>query len=82
MLTNNAMNGDMDADLKSILIDEEVKQIKEENIETKKDLAAMKAKVSELKQMWRVHLSRAASASNTPSPKTLFTSLTGSDTSR
>ena len=41
MLTNNAMNGDMDADLKSILIDEEVKQIKEENIETKKDLAAM-----------------------------------------
>ena len=46
------------------------------------ELAAMKAKVSELKQMWRVHLSRGASASNTPSPKTLFTSLTGSDTSR
>ena len=77
MLTNNAMNGDMDADLKSILIDEEVKQIKEENIETKKDLAAMKAKVSELKQMWRAHLSRGAAASNTPSPKTLWKGVRG-----
>merc|ERR1711915_265403 len=56
MLKKNANNGDIDADLKTILIDQEVENIKKENHETKKDLQTLKTKVFDLKHMWRAHL--------------------------
>lgn len=81
MLKNNAINGDIDADLKTILIEEEVENIKKENQETKKDLLTLKTKVFDLKHMWRAHIQRTTlSSESKPSsvasaPKKLLTSL-------
>ena len=58
LLNNQALNGDIDADLRTVLLDEEAQRIKAENKETKKELKAMKHKVSELKQMWKAQLCR------------------------
>lgn len=92
LLNNQALNGDIDADLKTVLLDEEAQHIKAENKETKRELKAMKVKVSELKLMWKAHLGRAALApvSSEPrvvssGPKKLLSSLldgSGSDLSR
>ena len=42
LLNNQALNGDIDADLKTVLLDEEAQHIKAENKETKRELKAMK----------------------------------------
>ena len=78
MLNNKAVNGDMDADLKTLLIDEEVVNIKRENNETKRDLQVLKTKVFDLKQMWRTHIQRTtvtSPESKASAPKKLFNSL-------
>ena len=78
MLNNKAVNGDMDADLKTLLIDEEVVNIKRENNETKRDLQVLKTKVFDLKQMWKSHIQRSTMTlpeSKASAPKKLFNSL-------
>ena len=78
MLNNKAVNGDMDADLKTLLIDEEVVNIKRENNETKRDLQVLKTKVFDLKQMWKSHIQRTtvtSPESKASAPKKLFNSL-------
>ena len=50
------MNVGNDADLRNLLIDEEVENIKKENEETKKDLQVLKFKIFDLKQMWKTHI--------------------------
>ena len=78
MLNNKAVNGDMDADLKTLLIDEEVVNIKRENNETKRDLQVLKTKVFDLKHMWKSHIQRTtvtSPESKASAPKKLFNSL-------
>ena len=78
MLNNKAVNGDMDADLKTLLIDEEVVNIKRENNETKRDLQVLKTKVFDLKHMWKSHIQRTTVTlpeSKASAPKKLFNSL-------
>ena len=88
-LNNQALNGDIDADLRTVLLDEEAQRIKAENKETKKELKAVKHKVSELKQMWKAQLCRATAGPVSPEsrgPKKLLSSLldgsAGSDLTR
>lgn len=78
LLNNQALNGDIDADLRTVLLDEEAQRIKAENKETKKELKTMKHKVSELKQMWKAQLGRAIpgpASSEARGPKRLLSSL-------
>ena len=93
LLNNQALEGDIDADLRTVLLDEEAQRIKAENKETKKELKAMKQKVSELKQMWKAQLCRANAGPVSPEsravssgPKKLLSSLldgtAGSDLTR
>ena len=56
MLNNNSVNADIDLDLRTLLIDEEVENIKKENEETKNDLQILKIKIFDLKQMWKAHM--------------------------
>lgn len=91
LLSNQALEGDIDADLRTVLLDEEAQRIKAENKETKKELKAMKHKISELKQMWKAQLCRANPGPVSPEsravssgPKKLLSSLLdgGSDLTR
>ena len=56
LINNNSVNADIDANLRHLLIDEEVENIKKENVETKKDLQILKIKIFDLKQMWKTHI--------------------------
>lgn len=56
LINNNSVNSDIDANLRHLLIDEEVENIKKENVETKKDLQILKIKIFDLKQMWKTHI--------------------------
>ena len=56
LINNNSVNSDIDANLRHLLIDEEVENIKKENVETKKDLQTLKIKIFDLKQMWKSHI--------------------------
>ena len=56
LINNNSVNSDIDANLRHLLIDEEVENIKKENVETKKDLQILKMKIFDLKQMWKSHI--------------------------
>ena len=56
LLNNNSVNADIDANLRHLLIDEEVENIKKENVETKRDLQILKMKIFDLKQMWKTHI--------------------------
>lgn len=56
LINNNSVNSDIDANLRHLLIDEEVENIKKENVETKKDLQMLKIKILDLKQMWKSHI--------------------------
>ena len=93
LLNNQALDGDIDADLRTVLLDEEAQRIKAENKETKKELKAMKHKISELKQMWKAQLCRVNAGPVSPEtravssgPKKLLSSLLdgsgGSDLTR
>ena len=55
-INNNSVNPHIDANLQHLLIDEEVENIKKENVETKKDLQILKIKIFDLKQMWKTHI--------------------------
>ena len=81
--SNNVMNGQIDDDLKNILVDEEVGNIRKENEETKKDLLLLKEKVFNLKTIWRAHIQRNSEQEFsgrgvTSGPKKLISSLYGS----
>lgn len=62
MLNNHSLNADNDVDIRNLLIDEEVENIKKENEETKKDLQIIKFKIFDLKQMWKTHVQVGSSA--------------------
>ena len=83
MANSSALNVDIDGDLKNILIDEEVGNIRKENEETRKDLQVLKEKVFNLKHIWKAHIQRNSDQESSgrgvaSAPKKLISSLYGS----